>query len=566
MSSALRPQLKPIAQLFALSALMGCAEVALETPRVMTACLNEQQGCEPDCFENQDCGEGSRCVEGLCYENECESGDSRSCESGCGMGTQQCVGGIWRACTGPMSTESCEPSTGGAPRAGSPAGAQAGAEVTSGGEGGGGGSDAGAALAGAVAGATTLGGAGAQAGGEVPSCQEGWTELCSDGLDQDCDGRVDEGCGTCYLVGDEPVVNPSNGAHARFNDETGAVKLSRIGLVRRGLLTKNSVSYQPVLYGLGTTTLRYAASEPRIEAGSAKAFFPIGAKVGALLKTASGLKLIMASVSGETERAALVTSEDSSEESVLVAPDRLVVSWTEGGDVMLRSYTLDTLSPQGLKQRLSEAPFRSGASVVAQTAVGLVALFEDERNQGEQPELWVAGVREGGGVMTQALTQGSSPKLLWQGGALYVIFVQREGERQRVMFARLDPELLTFLAPPQPVFEADGALQIRGLSPTEGEGLMLLFTEDKLVEGRHSAQFNALYVSPEGRPLKGPFLPQQLTSRASQGSSDLFFDPERRELIIGWMESGYVDNFSFQMMKVKRVSLEALPSCATAER
>ena len=60
-----------------------------------------------DCFQSSDCGENARCVEGTCFQNECMDGMKRGCETACGTGEELCSGGVWRACNAQPTTEIC---------------------------------------------------------------------------------------------------------------------------------------------------------------------------------------------------------------------------------------------------------------------------------------------------------------------------------------------------------------------------------------------------------------------------------------------------------------------------
>lgn len=60
-----------------------------------------------ECFTNEDCPNNARCVEGGCFQNECEDGEKRACETACGMGERLCAGGVWRACNAQPTSEIC---------------------------------------------------------------------------------------------------------------------------------------------------------------------------------------------------------------------------------------------------------------------------------------------------------------------------------------------------------------------------------------------------------------------------------------------------------------------------
>ncbi len=136
-----------------------------------------------ECAVDGDCA-GGRCVEGQCFDNQCAEGALRACDSACGEGTQQCRGGVWRACTAPPPAE---------------------------------GEICGDGRDDDCDGAVDEGCSGCDDGAQRPcetACGRGteycagdaWTgcdarvpgvEQCDDGVDGDCDGTVDEGCVAC---------------------------------------------------------------------------------------------------------------------------------------------------------------------------------------------------------------------------------------------------------------------------------------------------------------------------------------------------------------------------------
>lgn len=83
----------------------GDGERCLEGSCVLSAGVEAPPNLQ--CLINSDCPDQSRCVEGMCYENECVDGAEQTCETQCGMGTQLCVGGIWRACSAQPQNEIC---------------------------------------------------------------------------------------------------------------------------------------------------------------------------------------------------------------------------------------------------------------------------------------------------------------------------------------------------------------------------------------------------------------------------------------------------------------------------
>ena len=59
------------------------------------------------CAGPADCP-GQRCENGLCVSDDCIEGNVRNCEGPCGSGVQSCIGGVWRTCNSPLpSIEAC---------------------------------------------------------------------------------------------------------------------------------------------------------------------------------------------------------------------------------------------------------------------------------------------------------------------------------------------------------------------------------------------------------------------------------------------------------------------------
>ena len=73
-------------------------------------CVNPMPDASPpdvECYLNIDCGDSARCVEGRCFQNECQEGQTQPCTTSCGSGEQLCSGGVWRACNNQPTTEIC---------------------------------------------------------------------------------------------------------------------------------------------------------------------------------------------------------------------------------------------------------------------------------------------------------------------------------------------------------------------------------------------------------------------------------------------------------------------------
>ena len=88
-----------------------CVEKVCQKQEITAPAGTEQNF---QCLTDQECSEvaecislGCRCVEGLCFPNECQDGDKRSCETMCGIGEQTCSSGVWRTCNKQAGNEIC---------------------------------------------------------------------------------------------------------------------------------------------------------------------------------------------------------------------------------------------------------------------------------------------------------------------------------------------------------------------------------------------------------------------------------------------------------------------------
>ncbi|MEZ4432877.1 MAG: MopE-related protein [bacterium] len=134
------------------------------------------------CRDDDDCP-GGRCVDGECFANDCSEGEERACENACGSGVQRCVGGVFRPCTARASGEVCDGEDNDCDGASD--------ELL----------DCQGCTEGATRGCETECGSGSEQcigeqwrGCDAPRAR---VEVCGTGVDEDCDGRVDEGCEGC---------------------------------------------------------------------------------------------------------------------------------------------------------------------------------------------------------------------------------------------------------------------------------------------------------------------------------------------------------------------------------
>jgi hypothetical protein len=88
-----------------------CIESACEEQEVVSpAGMSSEFQCltNEECMGVEECAaQGCRCVEGLCFPNECQTDEKRSCEAVCGTGEQVCSNGVWRACNTQPRNEIC---------------------------------------------------------------------------------------------------------------------------------------------------------------------------------------------------------------------------------------------------------------------------------------------------------------------------------------------------------------------------------------------------------------------------------------------------------------------------
>jgi len=146
-----------------------------------SACI-DRVCSESSCQDDADCP-GGRCVDGGCYSLQCVDDETQECTSGCGVGTEKCVNGVWRGCDAPQ-----------------PSAEQCGDGVDNNCDG-----DTDEGCAGCSEGTSrpcsTDCGEGEElcAGGEYQACDapQPEAEVCGDGADNDCDDEVDEDCGAC---------------------------------------------------------------------------------------------------------------------------------------------------------------------------------------------------------------------------------------------------------------------------------------------------------------------------------------------------------------------------------
>ena len=431
------------------------------------------EGCQRlACLEDSDCEEAHRCIQGVCYENQCEDGEERVCENDCGQGVQRCLGGVWRGCS--ASTLCVEAGVeGGVEQGGTRAGATAGVDM----------------------GGQEQGGAG---GGEV--CLE--LEVCSDGEDQDCDGRVDEGCMPCVTPTEEPLLGPSEDY---FNVNAGVVRLGAFQQKRWALFSRDSLTHPAHLYQLNAIGSAWVGRYD-LEDGEARAVFEGPQRVGLLLRTTRGLEARLFNTStSRVERDALITSSSSDEEVALLSSSRLLFAWRDNTDDVQFSVTSHNLTREEGPYQLNEGAHLSARPSLTATSEAVVTLFEDQSEQSAQP--WVYGARWRVGEMgaSARLIEGAHPHAVWSDGSLR-LFAQREvGAKTQLISALLDhtSDLLTPSAP-RVSYETDNTLELLSVSRLAGGELFALWRE-VLGDGTSSEhQLLGLTMNIEGEPLTRP--------------------------------------------------------------
>ncbi len=123
-------------------------------------CVAGSCTAEIGCASDADCPNG-RCVEGACYEFECAGDETRVCTTECGRGNERCLGGYFGECDAPRPfAEVCE------------------------------------------------GSADEDCDGVIDEdcddCDPTAEEICGDGYDQNCNDLIDEGCPDCAEGDREP--------------------------------------------------------------------------------------------------------------------------------------------------------------------------------------------------------------------------------------------------------------------------------------------------------------------------------------------------------------------------
>ena len=164
---------------------------------VSGACVHATDAATPPstCTDDADCPEG-RCVEGTCFQNECVEGQEQPCETRCGEGLARCRGGVFRCSARAESREVCGNGLDDDCNGQSDEGCT--------------GCDEGEERA-----CETECGPGAErcVDGAFRGCTAARVspEICGNDLDEDCNGRPDDGCDGC-LEGDARACETACGS------------------------------------------------------------------------------------------------------------------------------------------------------------------------------------------------------------------------------------------------------------------------------------------------------------------------------------------------------------------
>jgi hypothetical protein len=448
--------------------------------------LCEQGVCRDDleCIMSSDCDPNHRCVEGQCYQNECEDGESGECSSECGAGTRRCISGVWRACNAPEPDDSglcplpdcqeddttlecrvceesaemsCQSACGeGVTRcqAGQwlPCDAPAPDEV----------GRCPCETEGEEASCDTTCGPGQMTcieglwgaclfmgqpcectegeerpcdslcGPAVERCEEGsWgdclylegePEICGDLMDQDCDGVSDEGCQSCIGMPTSAVL--SNEPRYDITGYPFTLKSRYFDDRRWALVSAQVPTERTNLYSLGSSDLN-VGQPTYINQGISESLFPWRGEVGALLSQGEeSLQLMRFTLFGSERLSRNYPHRSGGGALAVDAGSVLYLVWSDSGqEVYARALSSDDGAPLGEPINLSDAPGESTHPSGAVSDIGLGVVYEDHRDADPLgPWLYLNTWRHDQRPSDSLrMMRGERPQLLWSRGAYHLV-------------------------------------------------------------------------------------------------------------------------------------------------
>ena len=370
--------------------------------------------------------------------------------------------------------------------------------------------------------------------GGAERCDPDPAEVCGDRADQDCDGVIDEGCGSCQVMASSSDRNEPT---EYLSDGSGRVSLAQVESQRWALFSKRNDA-RPILflYPLGSRGVNIGG-RINVGSGEARLLFDWSGRKGVLMHDGDFLRALKLDVASMTEVNAEITQGETADEVMVTDGSTMFFSWRDNeGEVMFRAMGISDDAPSGAQYNISSAPYRSGAPSIAVTSSRVAVVFEDEREQMSQPNLFGVGIASRmpnrSGVM---LGVGAQPKLLWHRGKLFLASMRLQGGAYHIELRVLDHQdpLLTQLTPTQLIYQSERELELISLK-SDGDEVVAIWGERSVDNPVPERLIHVLYLNLEGRPVRGPYQLPPLTFWNQH--VDTLYDPERSEVVVSWLK------------------------------